>query len=128
MVEVFNWIADPQSWLTLVTLSAIEIVLGIDNLVFIAVLVGKLPKEQQPRARNLGIIMALVPRLLLLLAIAWVIGLTEPLFELFGRGFSGRDIILFAGGLFLLVLPLLFFLRMPKEEKPSAAGEMHMEI
>jgi predicted tellurium resistance membrane protein TerC len=97
-----EWLGDPQIWLSLLTLTALEVVLGIDNLVFIAVLVGKLPKADQPRARNLGIIMALVPRLLLLLAIAWVIGLTEPLFELFGRGFSGRDIILFAGGLFLL--------------------------
>jgi predicted tellurium resistance membrane protein TerC len=97
-----EWLGDPQIWLSLLTLTALEVVLGIDNLVFIAVLVGKLPKDQQPRARNLGIIMALVPRLLLLLAIAWVIGLTEPLFELFGHGFSGKDIILFAGGLFLL--------------------------
>ncbi len=97
-----EWLGNPEIWLSLLTLTALEIVLGIDNLVFIAVLVGKLPKDQQPRARNLGIIMALVPRLLLLLAIAWVIGLTEPLFELFDRGFSGRDVILFAGGLFLL--------------------------
>jgi predicted tellurium resistance membrane protein TerC len=97
-----EWLANPEIWLSLLTLTALEIVLGIDNLVFIAVLVGKLPKDQQPRARSLGIIMALVPRLLLLLAIAWVIGLTEPLFEIFGHGFSGRDIILFAGGLFLL--------------------------
>ncbi len=97
-----EWLGDPQIWLSLLTLTALEVVLGIDNLVFIAVLVGKLPKAQQQQARTLGIIMALVPRLLLLLAIAWVIGLTEPLFELFDRGFSGRDIILFAGGLFLL--------------------------
>jgi predicted tellurium resistance membrane protein TerC len=97
-----EWLGDPQIWLSLLTLTALEVVLGIDNLVFIAVLVGKLPKADQPRARNLGIVMALVPRLLLLLAIAWVIGLTEPLFELFGHGFSGKDIILFAGGLFLL--------------------------
>jgi predicted tellurium resistance membrane protein TerC len=97
-----EWIGNPEIWLSLLTLTALEVVLGIDNLVFIAVLVGKLPKEQQPRARNLGIIMALLPRLVFLLAIAWIIGLTEPLFEMFGHGFSGKDIILFAGGLFLL--------------------------
>jgi predicted tellurium resistance membrane protein TerC len=97
-----EWLANPEVWLSLVTLTALEIVLGIDNLVFIAVLVEKLPRDQQPRARRLGIIMALVPRLLLLLAIAWVIGLTAPLFELFGHAFSGRDLILFAGGAFLL--------------------------
>jgi len=97
-----EWLASPEIWLSLLTLTALEIVLGIDNLVFIAVLVGKLPKAQQQQARNLGIVMALVPRLVFLLAIAWIIGLTEPWFELFGHGFSGRDLILFAGGLFLL--------------------------
>lgn len=97
-----EWLASPEIWLSLVTLTALEIVLGIDNLVFIAVLVGKLPKAQQPQARTLGIVMALIPRLVFLLAIAWIIGLTEPWFELFGHGFSGRDLILFAGGLFLL--------------------------
>jgi predicted tellurium resistance membrane protein TerC len=97
-----EWLSSPEIWLSLLTLTALEIVLGIDNLVFIAVLVEKLPKDQQPRARRLGIIMALIPRLLLLLAIAWIIGLTEPLFTLFGHGFSGRDLILCAGGLFLI--------------------------
>jgi predicted tellurium resistance membrane protein TerC len=97
-----EWLTNPEIWLSLLTLTALEVVLGIDNLVFIAVLVGKLPKGQQQRARNLGILMALVPRLVFLLAIAWIIGLTEPLFTLFGHGFSGKDIILFAGGLFLL--------------------------
>src|SRR4030095_11569852 len=80
-----EWLANPEIWLSLLTLTALEIVLGIDNLVFIAVLVGKLPKDQQPRARTLGIVMALVPRPLLPLDIAWVIGLTAPLFELFGH-------------------------------------------
>jgi predicted tellurium resistance membrane protein TerC len=97
-----EWLTSPEIWLSLLTLTALEIVLGVDNLVFIAVLVGKLPKAQQPRARNLGILMALLPRLVFLLAIAWIIGLTQPLFTLFGHGFSGKDIILFAGGLFLL--------------------------
>jgi len=97
-----EWFASPEIWLSLLTLTALEIVLGIDNIVFIAVLVGKLPRDLQPRARRLGIILALIPRLLLLLAIAWVIGLTEPMFTVFGHGFSGRDLILFAGGLFLI--------------------------
>src|SRR5215475_11556974 len=97
-----DWCANPEIWLSLLTLTALEILLGIDNIVFIAVLVGKLPRDQQPRARRLGIILALIPRLVLLLGIAWVIGLTEPLFTVFEHGFSGRDIILFAGGLFLI--------------------------
>ena len=97
-----EWLTNPEIWLSLLTLTALEIVLGVDNLVFIAVLVGKLPKAQQQRARNLGILMALLPRLVFLLAIAWIIGLTEPLFTLFEHGFSGKDVILFAGGLFLL--------------------------
>src|SRR5262245_10267625 len=89
-----DWLLNPDIWLSLLTLTALEIVLGIDNLVFIAVLVGKLPKEQRAKAQRLGIILALVPRLLLILAIAWIIGLTEPLFYLLGHGFSGRDLVL----------------------------------
>ena len=97
-----DWILNPDIWLSLLTLTALEIVLGIDNLVFIAVLVGKLPKEQRQSAQRLGIILALIPRLVLILAIAWIIGLTEPLITLYGTGFSGKDMVLFAGGLFLL--------------------------
>jgi predicted tellurium resistance membrane protein TerC len=93
-----DWILNPDIWLSLLTLTALEIVLGIDNLVFIAVLVGKLPKEQRQSAQRLGIIMALIPRLVLILAISWIIGLTQPLFTLFGTGFSGKDLVLFAGG------------------------------
>lgn len=97
-----EWFADPQIWLSLITLTTLEIVLGIDNLVFIAVLVEKLPKHQQPTARRVGIGLALITRLLLLAAIAWIIGLTAPLFTAFDHAFSWRDIILIAGGLFLL--------------------------
>lgn len=86
----------------LLTLIALEIVLGIDNVIFIAILSNKLPKEQQDRGRQLGIGLAVFSRILLLLAISWVIGLTKPLFEIFGKGFSGRDLILLAGGLFLI--------------------------
>ncbi|MDB4975284.1 MAG: Integral rane protein TerC [Myxococcaceae bacterium] len=88
--------------LSLVTLSAMETVLGIDNVVFLSILVGKLPAPQQPSARRLGLVLALGTRLLLLFGLSWVMGLTAPLFELLGRGISGRDIILFGGGAFLI--------------------------
>lgn len=88
--------------LSLVTLSAMETVLGIDNVVFLSILTGKLPREQQPRARRLGLLLALGTRLLLLLGLSWVMGLTSPLFEIFGRSVSGRDLILFGGGGFLI--------------------------
>jgi predicted tellurium resistance membrane protein TerC len=98
MVEL----ADPQIWLSLLTLTVLEIVLGIDNIVFIAVLTQRLPPERQSAARRLGIAMALVTRLMLLFVISWVIGLTAPLFELFDHAVSWRDIILVAGGAFLI--------------------------
>jgi predicted tellurium resistance membrane protein TerC len=88
--------------IALVTLTAMEIVLGIDNVVFISILASKLPADQQQRARTLGLSLALILRLALLFAISWVLSLTAPLFELFGHGFSGRDLILLGGGLFLL--------------------------
>jgi predicted tellurium resistance membrane protein TerC len=97
-----DWISDPQIWIALLTLTTLEIVLGIDNIVFISILAGKLPPEQQARARNLGLGLAMITRILLLLSINWVIGLTEPLFEVFGNEISGRDLILLIGGLFLL--------------------------
>jgi predicted tellurium resistance membrane protein TerC len=97
-----EWLADPQTWISLLTLTALEIVLGIDNLVFISILSGKLPVEQQARARTVGLSLAMFLRILLLLAISWVIGLVEPLFSAFGNEFSGRDLILIGGGLFLL--------------------------
>ncbi len=95
-------LGDPAAWASLVTLTAMEIVLGIDNIVFLTILAGKLPPEQQPRARRLGLVLALGTRLLLLFAITWLMGLTRVLFTLLGRGFTGRDLILGAGGLFLL--------------------------
>jgi predicted tellurium resistance membrane protein TerC len=88
--------------IALVTLAALEIVLGIDNIVFISILSSKLPESQQDRARVTGLAVAMITRILLLFSIAWVIGLTRPIFEVFGRGISGRDLILIAGGLFLL--------------------------
>ncbi len=98
MIELLQ---DPQAWLSLVVLAAMEIVLGIDNIVFITILCGRLPPEKQTAARRLGLLVALVTRVLLLLSISWVMRLTDPLFELF-RPWSGKDLILFGGGLFLL--------------------------
>ncbi|HUR04408.1 MAG TPA: TerC family protein [Nonomuraea sp.] len=93
---------DPQIWIGFFTLVALEIVLGIDNIIFISILAGKLPPEQRDRARVMGLGAALISRLLLLLALSWVVRLTTPLFEVFGHGISGRDLILLLGGLFLL--------------------------
>jgi predicted tellurium resistance membrane protein TerC len=98
----FAWITDPQIWLSLVTLSALEIVLGIDNLVFIAILTGRLPAHQRALGRKVGLALALITRLMLLATLAWIVGLTEPVFTLVDRGFSWRDLILIGGGLFLL--------------------------
>jgi predicted tellurium resistance membrane protein TerC len=97
-----DWFSDPNAWLGLLTLTALEIVLGIDNIIFISILAGKLPAEQQPKARRLGLVGAFVSRMLLLLSIAWIVRLTRPLFEVFGHGVSGRDLILLLGGLFLI--------------------------
>src|SRR5690349_17503338 len=99
---MMDWIMDPQAWIGLLTLTALEIVLGIDNIVFISILVGKLPLARQQRARTIGLALAMGMRILLLLSLSWVIGLTEPLFSLFGHGVSGRDLVLLLGGLFLL--------------------------
>ena len=96
-------ISDPQTWITLVTLSAIEIVLGIDNLVFISIAVSKLPYEQREKARKFGIAVACISRVALLLTLAWLAGLTHDLFTLFGQGISIRDLVLILGGIFLLV-------------------------
>jgi predicted tellurium resistance membrane protein TerC len=114
-----DWLTDPQTWIALVTLTLLEIVLGIDNIVFIAILSGKLPRDQQQRARNLGLSLALITRILLLLSLGWVMSLREPLFRLGPLpampaehvagahlpdpwGISGRDLILILGGLFLI--------------------------
>ncbi|HEY4555776.1 MAG TPA: TerC family protein [Lysobacter sp.] len=94
---------DPQTWITLITLSSIEIVLGIDNLVFISIAVSKLPYAQRERARKFGIAVACITRILLLLTLAWLAGLTSDLFRLFGQGISVRDLVLVVGGLFLVI-------------------------
>lgn len=96
------WIVDPQIWIALVTLTALEIVLGVDNIVFISILAGKLPGPQQARARRVGLGLAMLMRIALLLSLAWVIRLTAPLFVVLGQEISGRDLLLILGGLFLL--------------------------
>jgi len=98
-----NWVMDPNIWLALLTLSAIEIVLGVDNIVFIAILAGKLPEHQQAKGRTVGLMLAMATRILLLFSITLIMKLTQPLFVVFAFEISGRDIILIAGGLFLLV-------------------------
>jgi predicted tellurium resistance membrane protein TerC len=100
---LFDWIADPAIWASLVTLTVLEIVLGIDNIVFISVIVGRLPEHQAKRARQIGLLMALGFRILFLLTLFWLIHLTTPLFTVFGEEVSWRDLVLFAGGFFLLV-------------------------
>jgi predicted tellurium resistance membrane protein TerC len=98
-----DFLTEPATWLSLITLTAMEIVLGIDNVIFISILTDKLPPARQPLARRLGLSLALILRLGLLFAITWVMGLTEPLLTILGKGFSGRDLILLGGGLFLIV-------------------------
>ena len=97
-----EWITDPHAWVALATLTALEIVLGVDNIIFLSILVGRLPEHQRARARMIGLALAAGTRILLLISIAWVMSLTEPLFSVLGKDISGRDIILLGGGLFLL--------------------------
>jgi predicted tellurium resistance membrane protein TerC len=97
-----DWITDPQAWIGLLTLTALEIVLGIDNIVFISILSGKLAEHQQKKARRLGLLLAMVTRILLLFSISMIMRLTSPWFSILGNEISGRDLILIVGGLFLL--------------------------
>ena len=120
---MFETLGDPQIWIALLTLTALEIVLGIDNIIFISILSGKLPAEQQARARVVGLGAAMLMRILLLFTISWVIGLTAPLFEIVGQEISGRDIILIVGGLFLLGKSTLeIHGKLEGEEHASSAG------
>ena len=97
-----DWITDPSAWIAFATLTALEIVLGIDNIIFISILAGKLPADQREKARIIGLSLAMVMRVLLLLVLTWIVKLTAPLFEVVGKEISGRDLILIGGGLFLL--------------------------
>jgi len=98
----FDWISNPDVWISLLTLTGLEIVLGIDNVIFISILAGKLPHAQQDRARKLGLSLALITRIALLCSLAWMMRLTEPIVTFFDHGISGRDMILLLGGLFLI--------------------------
>jgi predicted tellurium resistance membrane protein TerC len=97
-----DWIGDPQAWIGFVTLAVLEIVLGIDNIIFISILAGKLPTAQQQRARLIGLGLAMLMRVLLLLSLSWIARLTTPLFTVLGMDISGRDLVLIVGGLFLI--------------------------
>jgi predicted tellurium resistance membrane protein TerC len=97
-----DWLSSPETWIALVTLTVLEIVLGIDNIIFISILAGRLPAADQGRARRLGLLLAMVMRVGLLFSLAWIIRLTQPLFALWGHEISGRDLILILGGLFLI--------------------------
>ncbi len=110
---IFDWVTDPSAWVALVTLTVLEIVLGIDNVIFISLLVQRLGKQAAKRARQIGLSLALVFRIALLFVLTWIIALKEPVFTLLGRGFSWRDIVLFAGGVFLIV---------------KATQELHREV
>ncbi|MGI9105379.1 MAG: TerC family protein [Pyrinomonadaceae bacterium] len=97
-----EWLSDPQAWIAFLTLTALELVLGVDNVIFISILAGKLPTEQQKKARTLGLGLAMLTRIGLLFSLSWIIRLTAPLFVVLGQEISGRDMILLAGGLFLI--------------------------
>ncbi len=99
---MFEWLANPEAWIALGTLTALEIVLGVDNIIFISILVGRLPRKQRAFARRMGLSLAMITRLGLLFSISWVMGLTEPWFTILNQAISGRDVILIGGGLFLL--------------------------
>ena len=118
-----EFILDPQIWLAFITLTALEIVLGIDNIIFITILVGRLPQQQQALARNLGLAGAMVTRIALLFSIAWIMGLGQTLFEVLDHPVSGRDLILFAGGAFLIAKSTLE-IHHSLEGHEQSAGEL----
>jgi predicted tellurium resistance membrane protein TerC len=118
-------LSDPQIWIALLTLTTLEVVLGIDNVVFISILAGKLPAHQQKRARRVGLLLAMVTRILLLFSLAWVIRLTAPLFGVWGHEISGRDLILLAGGLFLIAKSTHEIHHKLEGEHGSASGVVH---
>ncbi|HHF6577702.1 TPA: TerC family protein [Haemophilus influenzae] len=100
---MFEWIAAPEAWISLATLTALEIILGVDNIIFISILVGRLPESQRQSGRIIGLGLAMLTRILLLMSLAWMMKLTAPLFTLFNQEISGRDLILLIGGLFLII-------------------------
>jgi predicted tellurium resistance membrane protein TerC len=120
-MDFFQLFSQPDTYVSLLTLTFLEIVLGIDNIIFISILTGKLPEKEREKARVTGLSIALLFRILLLLAISWIAGLVQPLFSVFGVGFSGRDLILLAGGIFLLIKSTLeIHEKLEVEEKTDA--------
>lgn len=117
---MFEWIANPEAWVALFTLTALEIVLGIDNIIVISILVSRLPQTQRQSARLLGLGLAMGTRILLLLSLAWMMRLTDPLFSLLDKAITGRDLILILGGLFLIIKSVM-------ELKECISGEQHDE-
>lgn len=118
-----EWLSNPEIWVAFLTLTALEIVLGIDNIIFISILVGRLPKSQQPQARTFGLALAMGTRILLLLSISWVMQLTADLFTVMEQGISGRDLILFFGGLFLLFKSTMEIWHSVEGEEEGQDGE-----
>ena len=121
-------LTDPQAWLAFATLVALELVLGIDNIVFISILADKLPPARRDNIRRLGLLLAMVMRIALLAVLAWLVALTEPLFLLFGHGFSGRDLILIGGGLFLLYKSTTEIHQLLEGEEGEAAGAVRATV
>lgn len=125
-MEFLQIFTTPEAWIALATLAMLEIVLGVDNIIFISVMVDRLPKHQQQRGRILGLGLAMFTRIALLLSLSWMMGMVEPVFTLFGQGFSGRDLILFFGGLFLLYKAsseILELMTGHEEEQPHATAK-----
>ena len=117
-----DWLASPEAWIALASLTALEIVLGVDNIIFISILVGRLPPEQRSRARIIGLALAMVMRIALLLSLTWMMRLTHPLFTVFSNAISGRDLILIVGGLFLLAKAVMEIHNALEGEPESAHG------
>ena len=121
-MDFFAWMSSPEAWVALAALTAVEIVLGIDNIIFLSILVAKLPVAQQAKARQIGLGLAMGMRILLLLSLTWLLGFTQPLFALLGQDISGRDLILVAGGLFLLAKATLEIHGSLEGEEGSSSG------
>ncbi len=119
---MFEWIASPEAWVALFTLAALEIVLGIDNIIFISILVSRLPEKQRQSARLIGLGLAMGTRILLLLSLAWMMRLVDPLFTIMDKPISGRDLILFFGGLFLVVKSTMELIEAVKGEAHDSEG------
>ncbi|MFQ1047087.1 TerC family protein [Avibacterium paragallinarum] len=122
---MFDWLASPEAWVALLTLTALEIILGIDNIIFISILVGRLPEKQRQSGRIIGLGLAMATRILLLLSLSWLMKLTTPLFEIFAQPISGRDLILLVGGLFLVAKSTheIHYAMTPEEEEEQSTAK-----